>query len=165
MRGTFLSEATGKGKAMPNIPISKSVDMTGDLSRIPRVRNEARHVADVGSAIGGTNYRASSIDPTHGGGDYESANDKRYPSATPVVLVIHDGNEQEYRVGLVTRRNFEAGLRSKEDLNRLNMEVAKACFGASPVYHDRSKAIADADKLIREASVGIKVLHVYDMWQ
>lgn len=99
-----------------------------------------------------------------------------YPKRSPVVLGTirpgytaprgwHEEPEMEYRIGVMTAGDFEVGLWChKTPQHRLNPEIARKCFGESPVYFDKDEAIEAARPLLAKAGCGIKVRNFNERW-
>ncbi|MDB5225130.1 MAG: hypothetical protein JWL87_82 [Candidatus Adlerbacteria bacterium] len=88
---------------------------------------------------------------------------KTYPARTIVVLDTgKPGQKREYRLAILTRRDFEEGLRCQDGIS-LNRRVAERCFSGNTVYTDEDAAKKDARALVPagENSIGIKILQFH----
>lgn len=63
-----------------------------------------------------------------------------YPDLSVIVLGTQNRGRKEFRVGLVSGRDFAEGLRLPS--GELNRDVAHRCFGQSPVYTERQAEAA-----------------------
>lgn len=138
---------------MKDLPTSSAINTNGDLSR---TFTRPEHRSPVGEPLGGRNYRATDKPKE----SYESEGMNSDPLKCALILATRsEARGVEYRIGKFNDMGqLKKGLCASSGSGMtLRPDVVQNCFGGSPVYTDRSKAIMAAETRYPQ-NLGIKVM-------